>query len=107
MVGGRIENHETVREGLVREVLEESGLSVIPGEVLGVFDGFPVIRGIKSHVVRAYFLCEAINDQVSLSKDHDKHIWINPKDKEGLDLMDDIKEMLDMAAAKFGTMQLQ
>lgn len=98
MVGGRIEETETVHEGLVREVLEESGLNVAPGELLGVFDGFPTIKGEKSHVVRLYFLCAASNDKVILSEDHDEYRWVDPRSYTDLVFMNDIEEMLKEVA---------
>jgi 8-oxo-dGTP diphosphatase len=92
--GGRIEPGEKVREALIREVREESGLSVTPGDLLEVFDGFPRIQGEECHVVRLYFLCEAHSDQVKLSEDHDAYNWVDPEDTHGKELMADIAEML-------------
>lgn len=100
MVGGRIESDEDVRAGLIREVREESGLSVVPGDLLGVFDGYPTIRGEKCHVVRLYFLCAADSDQVTLSPDHDTFAWVDPRKPESYELMDDIAEMLAGAATR-------
>jgi len=97
MPGGRIEPDEEVRDGLVREVKEESGLDVVPGKLLGVFDGFPVIQGEKCHVVRIYFLCEADTDTVTPSKDHDSFDWIEPDAVTDKILMGDIAEMLEEA----------
>ncbi|MEX0918102.1 MAG: NUDIX hydrolase [Candidatus Paceibacterota bacterium] len=97
MVGGRIEPEETVRDGLVREVREESGLTVTPGALLDVFDGFPEIRGEACHVVRLYFLCEASSADVVLSDDHDSYEWVDPGDIGEKVLMNDIREMLDVA----------
>lgn len=94
MVGGRIEPEETVKEGLVREVREECGLEVVPGKLLGAFDGFPVIRGEKCHVVRLYFMCEAQDVAVRLSDDHDEYDWVDPGDWGEKVLMGDIAEML-------------
>jgi len=75
--GGRIEPHEEVRDGLVREVKEESGLTVTVQKLLDVYDGFPTIQAEKCHVVRLYFLCEAISNEVTLSVDHDAFEWID------------------------------
>lgn len=94
MVGGRIEADEEVREGLVREVREESGLDVVPEELVDVFDGFPKIRGEKCHVVRLYFFCEATSGKVVLSQDHDAYDWVDPENIGDKILMNDIKEML-------------
>jgi 8-oxo-dGTP diphosphatase len=95
--GGRIESDEEVRVGLIREVKEESGLEVTPGKLLGVYDGFPVIRGEKCHVVRIYFLCEADSDVVTLSQDHDVYEWIEPQNPGNKVLVSDIKEILEEA----------
>lgn len=92
--GGRIEGDEELHVGLKREIEEESGLHIIPKKLLGAFDGFPVIRGEKCHVVRLYFFCEAIKDDVVLSSDHDMYDWVDPHNIEDKQLMDDIEEML-------------
>jgi len=99
VAGGRIEPEETVREGLIREIKEESGLTIVPGPLLGVFDGFPIIKGEKCHVVRLYFLCETMSEEIILSNDHDQFRWVEPKSAKDLLLMDDIAEMLQKAAA--------
>lgn len=92
--GGRIESEETLGEGLLREVKEESGLIVQKGKLLGAFDGFPLIKGEKCHVVRLYFLCEAENNKVVLSQDHDLYDWVDPSDVGDKILMADVEEIL-------------
>lgn len=94
--GGRIEPEEEVHRGLIREIKEESGLDVIPGVLLGIFDGFPDIQGEICHVIRVYFLCESSSKAVVLSEDHDAYDWVDPKDIGGKVLLDDIQEMLDL-----------
>lgn len=96
MPGGRIEAHETLHEGLIREVKEECGLQVVPENLLGAFDGFPVIKGEKCHVVRLYFLCRAETDTVTLSSDHDACDWVDPEHVDGKMLMNDIAEMIEV-----------
>lgn len=95
--GGRINAEETLEEGLIREVKEESGLEVTKGVLLGAFDGFPVIRGEKCHVVRLYFLCKAESDAVTLSSDHDAYDWVDPNNIGEKILMNDIQEMITTA----------
>ena len=77
-----------------REVLEESGLSVTAGDLVDAFDGYPLIKGEKCHVVRLYFLCEADNNVVKLSQDHDKFDWVDPDKIGDKVLAGDIAEML-------------
>lgn len=94
VVGGRIEPQEKLHDGLEREVFEESGLSIQIDKLLNVYEGFPLIKGEKCHVVRIYFLCEANSDKVTLSQDHDAYDWVDPNDWGNKELMNDIEEML-------------
>lgn len=101
--GGRIEPEEKVAEGLIREIKEESGLEVVPGEILGIFDGFPEIKGEKCHIVRSYFLCRATTSGVTLSDDHDAYDWVDPKDSSDKVLVSDLQELLDLYVKKYVT----
>lgn len=100
VVGGRLEAGETVRDALVREVKEESGLDIVPGEVVAVFDGFPKIKGELCHVVRVYFMAAAQSDQVLLSSDHDAYEWIDPATIGDRVLVNDMIEVLQIANEK-------
>jgi 8-oxo-dGTP diphosphatase len=78
--GGRINPEEPIIEGLKREVMEESGLQIEAGEVLGVYETFPTIKGEACHIVRVYYQAKLISpDEVTLSGDHDLYEWIDPK----------------------------
>lgn len=92
--GGRIHPSESIRDGLLREVEEETGLSVKVDKLLGAFDGFPVINGAEAHVVRLYFVAYADTKEVRLSSDHNEYTWINPRDTKTMPSVDDIDEML-------------
>src|ERR1700741_4903837 len=58
--GGVLEIGETLRKAVVREALEETGLAVEPGELLGVFER--VIADdqgkMRYHYVLIDFLCQ-------------------------------------------------
>ena len=95
--GGRIETEEKLHEGLRREVMEESGLEIEPGQVLGAFETFPTIKGEACHIVRIYFLCTPKATEVTLSKDHDQYEWLDllqPLDKK--EFVSDIRELLQL-----------
>ena len=60
--GGLLECGETLREGIVREVREETGLVVEAGELLGVYER--VNRNddgrVRYHYILIDFLCTAV-----------------------------------------------
>ncbi len=101
--GGRIQPDEPFLEGLTREVLEESGLSIVPEEVLGVFETFPTILGEACHIVRVYYQVRSQTNVVTLSGDHDQYEWIDPKNYTPREFVNDIEEMLAKVAANFDT----
>ena len=58
--GGALELGETLQQGVVREVLEETGLEVVPGSIVEVFDfGFPGDRPHGQFVSRGLLLFES------------------------------------------------
>lgn len=77
--GGRIESDEPIMDGLRREVMEESGLTIEPIRLVGAGENFPSIKGESCHVVRLYYLADAITTNVTLSRDHDAYEWIDPQ----------------------------
>ena len=68
--GGMLELGEKLRDGLRREVLEETGLQVEPGEVLDVFDSiFRDEQGrTQYHYVLIDYLCRAISEEAKAGK---------------------------------------
>ncbi len=100
VVGGRIEPHEPLLEGLAREVFEESGLKVTVGALLGVTENFPVIKGETVHIIRVYYACTTLETEAVLSQDHDAHEWIDPEAYESYGLMKDVAEMFKIYCAK-------
>ena len=80
VVGGRLDPGEHFGDALTREVYEETGLKVTMGRPFFVNEWRPVVRGEQWHIVGIFFACEADNQTVVLSKDHDDYKWIDPKE---------------------------
>jgi 8-oxo-dGTP diphosphatase len=93
--GGRIEPDEPFLVGLKREVMEESGLTIEPEEVLGVFETFPTIKGEPCHIVRVYYRVRPLTTQVTLSGDHDLYEWIDPREYSPHEFVSDIEMMIE------------
>lgn len=54
--GGRVNQYESVLEALKREVAEETGLEVDPGQLLYVSE---IVQSVRSHDLELVFLAEA------------------------------------------------
>ena len=80
VVGGRVTPGEPFDQSLLREVREESGLSVRIGDPFFVNESWPVVRGEEWQIIRIFFECFAESDEVVLSGDHSEYLWIDPAD---------------------------
>jgi len=101
--GGVLEVGETVREAAVREALEETGLTVEPGELLGVFDR--VVRDgsrVRYHYVLIDFFCRRVAGELKAAGDADEARWFTWEEACKLPLPKDtanvIRAGLDKAA---------
>ncbi|HEV2729094.1 MAG TPA: NUDIX hydrolase [Terriglobales bacterium] len=102
--GGVLELGETVREGVVREALEETGLTVETLELLGVFDR--VVRDLDErtlyHYVLIDFLCQRVSGELCAAGDADEARWFRAEELANLPLAKDtaavIQSALDKAA---------
>ena len=93
VVGGRIQPEETLLEGLQREIMEESGMRVRVGTIVGVAENFPTMKGEVVHIIRVFYACSTEESEVKLSSDHDAYEWISPTEQTDLPLMENVAEM--------------
>jgi 8-oxo-dGTP diphosphatase len=78
--GGRLEKGEEARKALVREIAEETGLTVSMGEHLCHAVWQAKIDGEDCHVSGDFFLATAEDDgAVYLGPDHETYAWIEPR----------------------------
>ena len=92
--GGRINPEEPILDGLAREVKEESGLEIEAGEVIGVFETFPTIKGEECHIVRIFYTATTASSEVLLSADHDACTWVTLADLEGKSFVSSLEVLL-------------
>ncbi len=87
--GGVLELGETLRSGIEREVLEETGLTVKAGEVVDVFENiWPDPKGkTQFHYVLVDFLCELISGELHPATDVSAARWITPEELPTLELI--------------------
>ncbi|HVJ04303.1 MAG TPA: NUDIX hydrolase [Candidatus Saccharimonadales bacterium] len=84
--GGALDLGEKLRDGVAREVLEETGLVVEVGPVLDVFDSiFPDSEGrTQYHYVLIDYLCHPLAGTLNAASDAAEVRWARPGELEDL-----------------------
>ena len=93
--GGVLEVGEMLREGAVREAQEETGLTVQPGEILGVYDR--ILREgdrLQYHYVLIDFLCRRVSGEIRPGSDADEVGWFRREEIDALNLAPETAEVL-------------
>jgi 8-oxo-dGTP diphosphatase len=102
--GGALEVGERVREAAAREALEETGLVVMPEELLGVYDR--VLRDEGGRVLYHYllvdFLCRPVGGNLRAAGDADEARWYNPEAVKKLPLPEDTAEVIRLGLERAG-----
>jgi 8-oxo-dGTP diphosphatase len=94
--GGMLELGEKLRDGVRREVLEETGLKVEPGEVLDVFDS--IFRDEKGrtqyHYVLIDYLCRLVSGEAQAGSDVSEVRWVQEDELAAMELRDSIEQVM-------------
>ena len=103
--GGMLEVGELVREAAIREAREETGLTIEPGELLGVYDR--VLRNpeqrVQYHYVLIDFLCRRVAGDLAAASDAAEVRWFTRDELPALRLAEDTLDVIRKGFAKLGT----
>lgn len=94
--GGALELGETLRHGIVREVAEETGLTVEVGDVLEVVDRIvnDAEGRTRFHYVLIDFLCNPIAGELRAGSDVSDACWFAWPEVERLHLSDGAEQVI-------------
>lgn len=94
--GGAVELGETLQEAARREVREECGLQVEPGEVLAVVDN--IVRDeagrIRFHYVLVDLLAEYVGGELAAASDIGDARWVRAEELAELDVTEKARELV-------------
>lgn len=74
--GGVLEEGERIDDGLVREVFEETGFTVKPGPLTGVY------KHMKRDIVALVFRCELVGGDATVNDEASEVLWMDPDEVE-------------------------
>jgi ADP-ribose pyrophosphatase YjhB (NUDIX family) len=94
-----------MREAAIREAREETGLTVEPGDLLGVYDR--VLRDadqrVQYHYVLIDFLCRRVAGDLVAASDAADVRWFTREDLPALKLAKDTMDVIRKGFAKLGS----
>jgi 8-oxo-dGTP diphosphatase len=78
--GGALEVGETLQQGVVREVLEETGVTVVPASVVEILDR--IVKDeesgrVRFHYVLIDFVCRVTSGSPLVGSDADEVRWVD------------------------------
>ncbi len=94
--GGMLELGETLRDGVRREVREETGIDVEPGQVIDVFDSIfaDALGRTQYHYVLIDYLCRPLAGEARAASDVSDVRWVSLEALPAMTLRDSIEQVV-------------
>jgi len=90
--GGGVDEGETIIDGAIRELKEETGLDV--SRIITTFPGFDYSTDKKPRVRQINLLVETKPAPITLSSEHDDFIWIDESNLSSIKMTDSMTKCL-------------
>lgn len=100
--GGTIEEGETVREALIREVMEETNLNISPVRPIYVYSNLSQLP--TRQTIQIVYYSRYDSGIIKLNpEEHEEYKWISWTEVDNYDCMDFVKKMIEEIHLDFNT----
>lgn len=91
-----------MREAVVREILEETGVTVKPVKLITVFDSIhrDEDERVRYHYILFEYLCEYVSGDVTPSSDAPDARWVEFNEFDSIDIMPSTRRFLEKVLAE-------
>jgi 8-oxo-dGTP diphosphatase len=94
--GGYVKPDETVRQAIVREVREETGLVTVPTRLIGIYDDFTSEKDESIHHIVIAHKVDVVDGRVIFSQEATAYKWVSAEEALGSpDVPDVFKKVLN------------
>ena len=102
--GGMLELGEKLRDGVRREALEETGVTVEPGEVLDVFDSIFTdgLGKTQYHYVLIDYLCRVTSGEAQAGSDVSDVRWVSLEALPAMGLRESVEQVVRKGLGQTG-----
>lgn len=87
--GGGLNFGELPEDGLTREIREETGLNIA---VLKPIITWSFLKNNNKQVIGITYLCEAKDEKVTISEEHEDFAWVKKEDFDNINLLPELKK---------------